>query len=438
VGGSSLPDTRPVSEISLADLQSRFASRSRLEPADVARLADRLALVRQRYNEQLQRAKIQFVDPRLKLSSCRPLLLAARAVVAVSQLVYQALHSLDDARIDPARAAVDPDVIALGLAWNDRQLARIAGPLQVLDAADTHSAWLKILLNQLESYPRVGSSDWTRLAQQVLSTTSVRLDAEFALPLPSVALKSYFEEIGQARLADVMGRGIEAAEIVARMATRPSAIGFDPELLTVAALCQDCGLLVSQSRSAAQATPAAARLHALHPSIGAGLAAGLVEMSTELPGLVAEHHRRLNEPLITPNSLSRHRNKGSRLLALVVRWLELTGDTRAAAADAPPPDRAVAFAEPARRLVHETLRGDWDRRIAADLLDALGFRVESERLREAERISRGGIRDDSRRRLDSADEHWPRSNLELASLQPAHPELARRTRETDHVRASAE
>jgi hypothetical protein len=432
VGGSSLPDTRPVPEISLADLQSRFASRSPLEPADVARSADRVALFRQRYNEQLQRAKIQFVDPRLKLSSCRRLLLAARAIVAVSQLVYQAVRSLDHARIEPRRAAVDPDVVAEGLAWNDRQLARLAGHLQVLDAADTHSTWLKILLNQLESYPRVASCDWTRLAQQVLSAMPARLDAEFALPLPGLALKSYFEEIGQARSADVMGRGIEAAEIVARMATRASAIGFDPELLTVAALCQDCGLLLGPSQSSAQATPAAATLRALHPSIGAGLAAALVELSTELPALVAEHHRRLNEPLIAPNSVSRHRNKGSRLLALVVRWLELTGDGGAAAADALPPARAVAFSEPAQRLVRETLRGDWDRRIAADLLDALGYHVESETLWEAERASHFGIRDDSRRRVDPADERWPRSNLELA-----HPELARRTRETDHVRASA-
>jgi hypothetical protein len=70
VGGSSLSDTRPIAEVSLADLQSRFASRTPLSADNLARLAERMPLLRQRYNEQLQRAKIQFVDPRLKLSSC--------------------------------------------------------------------------------------------------------------------------------------------------------------------------------------------------------------------------------------------------------------------------------------------------------------------------------------------------------------------------------
>ncbi len=200
MGGSSLPDIRRVTELSLADLQSRFASDSPLDPADIPRLADRTPLLRQRYNDQLQRAKIQFVDPRLKLASCHSLLLAARAVASVSQLIYQAVRSLEDARLARTLTAISPDTVAEGLAWNDAQLTRIAGHLQVLDAADTHSAWLKILLNQLEAYPRVSSSDWVRLAQQVLSVASVRLDAELELPLPGVALKSYFEEIGQARM----------------------------------------------------------------------------------------------------------------------------------------------------------------------------------------------------------------------------------------------
>jgi hypothetical protein len=426
VDGSSLPDIRAVSEISLAALQSRFASRHPLQADHIERLADRVSLLRLRYNEQLQRAKIQFVDPRLKLSSCRALLVMARAVVSVSQLVYEAVRSLDAARLDPARPAVSPDVVETGLAWNDLLLARIAGHLHGLDTADAHSAWLKILLTQLEKYPRISSSDWTRLAQQVLAAGADRLDAELGLPLPSVALKSYFEEIGQARYADVMGRGIEAAQIVARTVLRRSAIGFDPELLTVAALCQDCGLLLGSSRSASKA-----QMRALHASIGAGLAASLVELATELPVLVAEHHRRLNEPLVAPNVLPRNRNCGSRILGVIVRWLELIDDMGPRAAEHMPLTGTVAFSEPARRLVRETLRGDWDRSIAGDLMDTLGFRSESQALREADRIARFGIREDVRRRVDSADERWPQPNLELPNL-----ELEPRNRESHHVRAA--
>ncbi|HEV8004145.1 MAG TPA: hypothetical protein VGP63_30045 [Planctomycetaceae bacterium] len=424
--GSSLPDIRPVAEISLTALQSRFASRHPLRADDIGRLADRVTLLRVRYNEQLQRAKIQFVDPRLKLSSCRALLVMARAVVSVSQLVYQAVRSLDAARLNPTQTAVDPDVVETGLAWNDAQLARIAGHLHGLDTADAHSAWLKILLTQLESYPRISASDWTRLAQQVLAAGADRLDAELGLPLPSVALKAYFEEIGRAQYAEVMGRGIEAAQIVARMVLRRSPIGFDPELLTVAALCQDCGLLLGSSRSASKG-----QMRALHASIGAGLAASLVELATELPVLVAEHHRRLNEPLVAPNVLSRNRNRGSRMLGVIVRWLELIDDMSQRAAEATPLAGTVDFSEPARRLVRETIHGDWDRSIASDLMDTLGFRSESQALHEADRIARFGIREDARRRVDSADERWPQSNLELPNL-----ELAPRNREIDHVRAA--
>ncbi len=419
--GSSLPDIRPVAEISLATLQSRFACRHPLQVDDIGRLADRVARLRLRYNEQLQRAKIQFVDPRLKLSSCRALLVMARAVVSVSQLVYEAVRSLDDARLNPTQPAVSPDVVETGLAWNDTQLARIAGHLHGLDTADAHSVWLKILLTQLESSPRISSSDWMRFAQQVLAAGADRSDAELGLPLPSVALKAYFEEIGQTRHADVMGRGIEAAQIVARMVLRRSAIGFDPELVTVAALCQDCGLLLDSARSASKG-----ELRALHPSIGAGLAASLVELSTELPVLVAEHHRRLNEPLVPPKLLSRNRNRGSRILSVIVRWLELVDDMGPRAAEALPLAGTVAFSEPARRLVRETMRGDWDRTIAGDLMDTLGFRSQSQALREADRIARFGNREDLRRRIDSADERWPQSNLELAQYN----------RETDHVRAA--
>jgi hypothetical protein len=83
VGSSSSQDTRPIAATSLVDWQTRFACRSSLSPADVTRVADRGPHLRRRYNEQLQRAKIQFVDPRLKLSSCQPLVRLARETASV-------------------------------------------------------------------------------------------------------------------------------------------------------------------------------------------------------------------------------------------------------------------------------------------------------------------------------------------------------------------
>jgi hypothetical protein len=262
----------------------------------------------------------------------------------------------------------------------------------------------------------------------VLSTSCAPLDSEIALPLPCLDLKSYLTEIGQAHHAESVARGIEAAQVVARMLRLRAAQGFDPELLTVAALCQDCGLLLGRTQIASKADPLAQKLRALHPSIGAGLVAALVEYSTELPALVAQHHRRLNEPRITPDSYARIQNRGSRLLAVIVRWLDLVDVSRATTSEKLSPAARLAFAEPAAHLMRETLRGDWDRPLAGDLLMALGFRVEAETLHEARRVASSfESREAPRLRLDSADEEWPHLNLELAKA----------SREIQHVRFSA-
>jgi hypothetical protein len=442
VGGSSLPDSRPIAGISLAELQSRFASSVPLSSDDASRLAARLPLLRQRYNEQLQRAKILFIDPRLKLSSCRSLLVFARAAAAVSQLIYEAIQPQNDVQTAPSPPTVAPEIVEAALAWNDHQLGLIARHLHVLDLAEPQSAWLKALLDQLESRPRVSSSDWTRLARDVMCASSTSPDLH-AAPLPGLNLKSYLAEIGHARHAEVVARGIEAARIVARLAAGRGASGFDPELLTVGALCQDCGLLLSRARTAPKAASSPQQIRALHPSIGAGLVAGLVEYSTELPALLAQHHRRLNEPRITPDLYARTQNRASRLLALIARWLELIEDRESATQEPQPDATRLNGAHSAARLAREALRGDWDRRLAADLLAALGFRAESETLLEASRrISTFENRAEPQRRLDSADEHWPQpklqgTNLGLANLGSADVEPAKRSREIHHARASA-
>jgi hypothetical protein len=443
VGGSLLPDSRPIAEISLAELQSRFAARVPLASDDVSRLAVRLPLLRQRYNEQLQRAKIQFVDPRLKLSSCRSLLLLARAAAAVSQLIYQAVRPLNDAKTAPSPPTVAPEIVEEALAWNDRQLGLIARHLHVLDRTEPQIAWLRTLLDQLESRPRVSSSDWTRLARDVLCASSASSDTAGLPTVPGVALKSYLAEIGHARHAEVVARGIEASQIVANMVVGRAASAFDPELLMVAALCQDCGLLLGRAQTASKAGSSAQQLRALHPSIGAGLVAGLVEYSTELPALLAQHHRRLNEPRIMPDLYARTQSRASRLLALIARWLELAEEGEPANDETLPASARLNFAHSAGRLAREASRGDWDRRLAADLLGALGFRAQSDSLHEADRrVSAVENREELERRLDSADEQWPqpnlqRANLGLASLGLADLELAKRSRELHHARASA-
>jgi hypothetical protein len=323
---------------------------------------------------------------------------------------------------------VAPETVAAAIEWNDRQIDRIAWQLQALDAADTQSAWLRALFGQLESCARVSAAGWRTLAQQMLTAANVDPGNDSVRPLPGLALTPYLMEIGQGRYAEVLGRGIETARIVAWMLARRVPDEFDPELLILAALCQDCGLLLlRRSRSAPRPPISTQQLRQLHPSIGAGLIAALVEFSTELPALVAQHHRRLNELQGTPDFPGRDQNRGSRLLAIVVRLLELIDEWGSMIADGERLADRRAFFEPARRLAWEALRGDWDRSLAGDLFDRLGFSAECESLQQAASAAASfESRDGVRRRFDSGDERWPELNLELEQ-----------SREKRYVRASA-
>jgi hypothetical protein len=445
VGDSSLPETRPVVALSLAELQARFATPVSLSPDDVARLAARIPILRRRYNEHLQRAKIQFVDPRLTLTSCRSLLLLGRATVGVSHLVYQALRSLDDAIRTPTKSTVAPEVVEVALDWSDRQIELIAWQLRALDAADTQSATLRALFGQMELHARLTPAGWTRLTNDVISASTGWLDSTLALPRPGLTVQAYLTEIGHAREAEAAGRGMEAARIVARLVTRRGARGFDPELLTLAALCHDCGLMLVPSPTMVPATTTtktaksatAQQLRDLHASTGAALMAGLAEFSTELPALVAQHHRRLNDPQLSPAFPPRTQSPASRLLAVVVRWLELLERAGEEPAEPSTTLGQNPFAEPARRLWREAERGDWDRRLVEDLLAGVGVQTTDQLPGATNRaVALTPTRSDGQLRLDPADDEWPRSNLDSANFDSTRFDLARRVRETHHVRSA--
>ncbi len=453
MGDSSLPETRPdvalSAALSLAELQARFATPVTLSPDDVARVAARIPILRRRYNEHLQRAKIQFVDPRLTLTSCRSLLLLGRATVGVSHLVYQALRSLDEAIRTTTRPTVASEVVEAALDWSDRQIELIAWQLRALDAADTQSAALRALFAQMEAHARLATAGWTRLTGDVISAATGWLDSALALPRPGLTVQAYLAEIGHAREAEAAGRGMETARIIARLVTRRGARGFDPELLTLAALSHDCGLMLLPSSATVVATTApkttkttaksaaTQQLRDLHASTGAALMAGLSEFSTELPALVAQHHRRLNDPQLSPAFAPRTQSPASRLLAVVVRWLELL---ERAGTEPTEPSTTLdqnPFAEPARRLLREAERGDWDRRLVEELLAGVGVAIADQLPGETSGVAalrptgNGG-----QLRVDPADDEWPRANLDSASFDSARFDLARRARETHHVRSA--
>lgn len=99
------------------------------------------------------------------------------------------------------------------------------------------------------------------------------------------------------------------------------------ELLTIAALLKDVGWLVPDVHQADRITnnppEKTIAIDRHHPSVSAGLAAGLHELSSLLPTWIAEHHERLDGTGFPRGLRGRQLCGPSRLLAIVSRFLEL-------------------------------------------------------------------------------------------------------------------
>jgi HD-GYP domain-containing protein (c-di-GMP phosphodiesterase class II) len=99
------------------------------------------------------------------------------------------------------------------------------------------------------------------------------------------------------------------------------------ELLTIAALLKDVGWLVPDAHEVDRITKSPPEktivIDRHHPSLSAGLAAGLHELSSLLPIWIAEHHERLDGTGFPRGLRGRQLCGPSRLLAIVSRFLEL-------------------------------------------------------------------------------------------------------------------
>jgi len=210
--------------------------------------------------------------------------------------------------------------------------------------------------------------------------------------------------------------GIQTARLIAWTASHWQAWLDRRELLTIAALLQDVGLL--PTKSAHPMTPRQLRTHRPelllgHPELGAAVAGSITGYAVDLPRLIAEHHERLDGTGYPRQLRSRRLSAPSRFLAIAVRFMELQDDSPqqdGACSNRPQHlttvvKAAVPYQPVAEMLFREAARGDWDLTLTIGFLESLGFCAGDEQMFPEESPHRMGLSRFGRARLRAEPGH---------------------------------
>jgi hypothetical protein len=401
-GPSILRVVPPADSASLDELEAQFAMRRRIEPAERSAIADSYSALRNQYSAQSRRAQQQFADRRIKQPGCSALFHLAVESVKASRLIYGALREAESALRGGDGRVVSPEVVERAIDWNRRQLDRLAGQLHLLDLVDAVVVPLQKLYVQLEGSRQVSALGWQSIARHLLSQAGGAAHTTSLLPLPGFSVRAYLSMAGQGVYGEAFGRGIETLLTLAPLLADEHAESAQVDLLAIAALCQDCGLLLlarSMGTARERHVETVAKRE-LHSSVGAGLVAGIAEHAAELPSLVAEHHRRLIAFDQVPDVMRPMQRRTSRLLATTVRFLEIVdGLATNSVAELP----QLALYPAAIQLSREANQGEWDPIVAGEVLNALGFQLKYEPAGFGNEFDWA----QANRRLDPADEGVP-------------------------------
>ncbi len=171
-----------------------------------------------------------------------------------------------------------------------RQLALVA---QWQEDANELQEELERLIGRAQSAPGVSFDGMRVLARRLIS--ELLFDVTPPVLHPQLALDMLMERFENRTHARVFSVALASAQLVARVARVTWLREDQVELVTAAALLQDCGKFVMQPRSEqeqlARKLSTTVRRHA---RIGAAMVTGYRNAPPELAGLIASHHRRLN------------------------------------------------------------------------------------------------------------------------------------------------
>jgi HD-GYP domain-containing protein (c-di-GMP phosphodiesterase class II) len=240
-------------------------------------------------------------------------------------------------------------------------------------AGELYAEFDRLLQQQSPSPARLQN-----LARRILLEVRHEMSFENMVILSDERLDHGLSSAVNNRTRAIVASSIRAAWWMAWTVERLDLWADRRELLTVAAMLLDVGRLVPDSHqndTGANHPPAKqSGLDRQHPSLSAGLAAGLHELSSILPIWVSEHHERLDGTGSPRGLRGRHLSGPSRLLAIVARFSEQVRDAQqtveptsanadrtAAPNTAAPNIAAPNNAAPGNVTVLETLRMEAER-----------------------------------------------------------------------------
>jgi hypothetical protein len=183
---------------------------------------------------------------------------------------------------------------------------------------------------------------------------------------PRLALDVLTELLGNAADAKVCAIAFASAQAVARVARVTWLREDQVELVTAAALLQDCGQLLIDQSGESPLTTRDTRGVDRHPLVGAAIVGGYRNAPSELAPLIAQHHERLNGTGHPARLGPNQQNGFSRLLATASRLERLRLRFAFDSDLLTPPD--VAEGPAMIQLWAEAREGVWDQDMAKKLL----------------------------------------------------------------------
>lgn len=359
----------PDRSLSVVQLQ-RQLSEERVESTasireTVVRDYERL---RPRFRELSECSKLLFAEPRLGRDGLAPLYRLATEGLSLSKLVHRELSKVDL----PRERLAPTEIVDQLIDANFQILDRLENQLWLLDSTVEYADQLHIAVEELLHTKRVSPIRLQDLTQRLILDVRETPTSDGLIPLAGLSLRDLLPT--HKRQADrfVYADGIQTARLLVWTLHHASIGAHRLEVLAMAALLQDTGVLVLES--ARRATLRSQSLDALrednrHPAIGAALASGVRKYSVDLPLLIGQHHERLNGSGYPNKTRSRRMSRESRLLGIVNRMVELmqqsspteissTGDSHSTN---PCPTAAT-------QLYRETLQGEFDLELTAELL----------------------------------------------------------------------
>lgn len=369
---------------------SQTNTESAEQPESVAELTARLHRLRQpvtKVTREIRAAEYANLQTEFSqlVNESRQLLRDERLIEDSPQLAVLASSSAAIARLiagelnrinDKSAHLVSPAIIG---ELNERfgtNLALLESRQLQIDACCVYANDLHQTVRELLYKTHVAPAQLQNLAHRIQLDVQQLSIAEL-LPDPGLKIDNQLTPTEWRSEPSVYGTGIQTARLLAFAAPGMFSWNDRTELLIVAALLQDIGLLLLERQyilSANQLAIDEPIAYRQHPSIGAAASAALTDYAVDLPTLIAQHHERCDGIGYPHGERSDRLAAPSRFLAIAVRFVEMMKDELLRISVAGnESQRDSLYTTVARRLLLEAELGELDQPLAFAFLQQFGL-----------------------------------------------------------------